>query len=134
MCKKDCAIIDCPAPPAGCEYTDMTYDENQCMLSCGTLVCTPKCGDGNLDAGEQCDDGNKNNGDGCDSVCQIEVACKDVTCSPAPTGCHYENEVHQDGCKIECGDLVCPPPPSGEKCGDNICNNGEDCSTCSRDC
>lgn len=42
-------------------------------------VCTPRCGDGNLDTGEDCDDGNQNDGDGCTSKCKVEQG---FTCSP----------------------------------------------------
>ncbi|MEZ4468779.1 MAG: hypothetical protein R3F43_31215 [bacterium] len=43
------------------------------------VVCAPgggapRCGDGNVDAGEQCDDGNVVPGDGCDANCQREAA------------------------------------------------------------
>lgn len=35
-----CWVIDCARPPAGCNYTNPTYDANGCMTSCGTLSCT----------------------------------------------------------------------------------------------
>jgi hypothetical protein len=37
-----CLAIPCPAPPQGegCVYQNITYDDNQCKTSCGTLVCT----------------------------------------------------------------------------------------------
>jgi hypothetical protein len=36
---QDCPIIDCPAPPAGCQY-ESPATNGSCPTSCGTLVCT----------------------------------------------------------------------------------------------
>jgi len=43
----------------------------------GTGGSEPRCGDGNVDAGEACDDGNEIDSDGCSSKCEWEGSCED---------------------------------------------------------
>jgi cysteine-rich repeat protein len=39
-----------------------------------SLLCSPACGNGQLDPGEVCDDGATTAGDGCSAACQVELA------------------------------------------------------------
>ena len=42
-------------------------------LVCTDAICTPSCGDGEVQAEEECDDGNLIDGDGCSSTCFDEI-------------------------------------------------------------
>ncbi len=100
------------------------------------LICTeePRCGDGNIDAGEECDDGNTDNNDGCSAECQIEQEpprCGDGIVNQITEQCDDNNNVNNDGCssicKLEfCGDGI---KQSGEECDDGNLVNGDKCSS-----
>lgn len=104
-----------------------------CTSSCNVhadCVETPACGDGNLDSGEECDDGNTVNGDGCSAACEIETGsvCGNGV-QEAGEECDDNNLIDGDGCSSSCQNEAVAP-----FCGDDICNNGETCNTCSGDC
>ncbi len=68
------------------------------------------CGNGHIDAGEECDDDNTDDSDGCSSICEIEY---NYICTGQPSICVEKQDPF---------------------CGDGSCNDGETCSSCSRDC
>ena len=86
-------------------------------------VYEPRCGDGNVDAGngELCDDGNNLNGDCCSSTCQFEAAgsaCDDgAFCSTGET-CSGAG-VCGGGGAIDCS-------ASDDQCNAGVCNEGTD--------
>jgi Ca2+-binding RTX toxin-like protein len=80
----------------------------------------PECGDGSCDAGEDScscaeDCGKPEHlwcSDELDSDCDFLIDCEDEDCSTT--------------------DECTSPPP--DECGNNVCDPGEDCSSCSQDC
>ena len=112
-------------------------------------VFEPRCGDGNVDAGngESCDDGNNLNGDCCSSTCQFEAAgsvCDDgafcstgETCSGAGVcggGGAIDCSASDDQCNVGVcneGTDACEAQASneGSACDDGaFCNSGETCT------
>lgn len=89
--------------------------------------CPPRCGDGNIDAGEFCDDGDMDNGDGCSENCTVEECWE---CSGTPQVCSPDDGASCDDGEActdndECLGGVC----SGDPVADNTpCDSGEACS------
>jgi cysteine-rich repeat protein len=90
--------------------------------TCGLGGNEPKCGDGNVDAGEQCDDGNNANGDGCSATCQTEVPQPICGNSVIEAGeaCDDGNTANGDGCSSTC-QIEIPV------CGNGFLESGEQC-------
>lgn len=78
--------------PDGSTYTVIDYEGNVAKFTKTDIYATngvlsiidrvltpppapvaPRCGDGNMDAGEACDDGNTADGDGCSAMCMTET-------------------------------------------------------------
>ena len=67
-------------PLAGGQWTLIVADDGApdtgTLNSWSLIACTslqvPRCGNGNIDAGEECDDGNDVAGDACNNTCLIE--------------------------------------------------------------
>ncbi|MEO2168210.1 MAG: hypothetical protein ABGY42_08850 [bacterium] len=66
----------------------ITVEGNQ-IVNRNDGPCPPRCGDGNIDAGEICDDGNAADGDCCSATCQ-ETAAPGATCRAATDECDIE--------------------------------------------
>jgi cysteine-rich repeat protein len=98
-------------------------------IHCGeTPPPEPRCGDGNMDAGEQCDDGNNVDGDGCSANCTTETPPPQPRCGDgnmdAGEQCDDGNNVDGDGCSANCTTETPPPQP---RCGDGHLDAGEQC-------
>jgi cysteine-rich repeat protein len=72
-------------------------------------VCTPRCGDGIVSAGEECDNGSQNNDTlygGCTTLCKLGPFCGDgVTNGPeqCDLGKHNgDTSLGKDGCSVGC--------------------------------
>ena len=83
------------------------------------------------------------NGSGSDSSCECKGGPFGSTCSSDGEACGRNGD-YSGTCECAViGGVSCPAPASGPLgccytpatyCGDNICNGGETCSTCSQDC
>lgn len=113
------------------------------------------CGDKLLECDEECDDGNPFDDDACKSDCTLNV-CGDNVLKTGVEVCDDGNEDDKDSCKNDCTPNICGdgviltgfedcddennengdlcPADCRYRCGDAICNNGEDKLSCNADC
>jgi|GEM_PF-5880537 len=140
-CPKDCATTppNCPdsplcfSPPAGCEAVDQIFDNNHCIVSCGSIECKTSCGNGKCDAGEADDCICGPNGDdpNCKAPCRQGTCPRDCETTPLcgnkkidsgeecdPTAETLIAQCSPNGlCGKDCRCLRCsaptPPPCSG---------------------
>jgi uncharacterized repeat protein (TIGR01451 family) len=143
-CSNQCKNVTLNGPYCGDHTCNGAETCSTCASDCGACAPQPKCGDGVINqANETCDKGILN-GNVCSplygsSCTYCSNQCKNVTLTGGFCGdgikqtneeCDDHNNVNGDGCSSTCK-TECPPQPV---CGDNVCNNGETCSTCSADC
>lgn len=151
------------------EIGQSCFADSECKSGyCINGVCRESrsyCGDWSCDTGETCQncatdcgECKKANGEACDydSECQSSY-CVHSVCRPGATYCGDNVcDIGEDcaSCSRDCG--ACPKPDgagcntasecaggycvhskcraSSTYCGDDICDNGEDCAACSADC
>jgi len=106
----------CAAPADGCSYENSRFDENNCLTSCGNLVCEiVECGDGicQAESGE--------NPESCFADCRI------LCPAPSPPICEGGTYIGRgedaNGCSLG---VSC--------CGDEICSVNENENNCASDC
>jgi cysteine-rich repeat protein len=98
--------------------TDGNPTTAEVCVSGDCVPSTAVCGNGAIEPGEQCDDGNTTSGDGCDATCQIVPVCGNRI-AEFPEECDDGNTAGGDGCDASC---------RFERCGDNICDDGNACT------
>lgn len=106
------------------------------IFGCNTgITKLPVCGDGYRDGGESCDDGNSINTDSCrnncrrpgcgDNICDAgEATTRTNACDGLPPAeresCDAPDIVRQGSCPVDC------PAITAARCGNGICEEGED--------
>ena len=106
----------------------------------GKCVDQPYCGNGKCEPGhgENCASCSKDCGCGTGQTCVDDACCTLKTCA----GIDKECGVFDNGCNgtLDCGGCGSHQTCESGKCvdqpycGDKICNNGETCSSCAKDC
>ena len=72
LCSSTIAFATPAANPIGVPSEHPTDTPSWMPTAEPTVVVTPICGDGSIDAPEECDDGNTFSGDDCDATCKKE--------------------------------------------------------------
>ncbi len=84
----------------------------------GAISKEPRCGDGQVDAGEECDDGNNTSRDGCEGDCTLPV-CGNGILDPGEQ-CDDGNLTNGDGCEHNC-------TLGSKTCGNGVVDAYEQC-------
>lgn len=128
-------------PGEECDHGESNSDEvaNACRLDCSL----PSCGDGVIDNDEICDDpaGNSDTEpDACRIGCTLpfcgdEVADTNEDCDASDLGGATCESLGSTGGTLACNTDTCTHDTSGcEECGNDICEPGEDATSCISDC
>jgi hypothetical protein len=102
---------------------------NDTYVSCEDENDTPAvCDDGTCDAGED----SCSCPEDCGDPPSDESVCDDFM----DNDCDESTDCDDDDCYDDpaCTDPPPPPPPPPSECGNDVCDDGEDCSSCSQDC
>ena len=136
-CQSEVCVPDCEP---GC--ADRKCGDDGCGGSCGECLPDETCVEGSCEAPSSCGDEACDDGENCascpaDCGCGCGEECTDDAC--VFTACHGL-ACGDDGCGGSCGlcqvgercdEGACVPDIT---CGDEACDEGEDCSSCPADC